>query len=72
MPIIYRKIFALLEEKGLTKYRLRRDNVVGVATLEKMRKNEGCIDTRTIEHLCDYLYCQPGDIMEYVPGQKEK
>ncbi len=72
VPIVYGKLFALLAEKGLTKYSLRRDNVVGVATLEKMRKNEGYIDTRTIEHLCEYLDCQPGDIMEYIPEQKEK
>ena len=72
MPIVYDKLFKLLEEKGLRKYDLRKDKVVGVASVEKMRKNEGYIDTRTIEHLCEYLDCQPGDIMEYVPKQKEK
>ena len=60
MPIRYEKLFRLLKEKGLTKYSLRKDNVVGVATLEKMRKGVGHIDTRTIEKLCAYLHCQPG------------
>ena len=46
-------------------YTLRRDKVVGTATLEKMRKGEGHIDTRSLESLCKYLGCQPGDIMEY-------
>ena len=35
MPIRYEKLFRLLKEKGLTKYSLRKDNVVGVATLER-------------------------------------
>ena len=70
MPIRYEKLFRLLKEKGLTKYSLRKDNVVGVATLEKMRKGVGHIDTRTIEKLCAYLHCQPGDIMEYIPDEE--
>ena len=65
MPMRYDKLFALLKEKGLTMYTLRRDGVVGTATLEKMRKGIGHIDTRSLESLCEYLDCQPGDIMEY-------
>ena len=67
MPMRYDKLFALIEGKGLTMYSLRRDKVVGVATLEKMWKGEGHVDTRSLERLCEYLDCQPGDIMEYVP-----
>ena len=46
-------------------YDLRKEQIVGVATIEKMRKGTGHIDTRSIEKLCEYLDCQPGDIMEY-------
>ena len=66
MPITYDKLFALLKARGKTMYDLRKDKVVGTATLEKMRKGEGHVDTRSIEKLCEYLSCQPGDIMEYV------
>lgn len=68
MPIVYDRLFALLEKKGVTIYRLRKDGVVGTATLDKMRKREGHIDTRSIEKLCVYLDCQPGDIMEHIEG----
>lgn len=67
MPMVYDKLFLLLKKKGLTMYSLRKDQVIGVATLEKMRKGEGHVDTRSLESLCKYLKCQPGDIMEYVP-----
>ena len=71
MPLVYDKLFALMKEKGVTKYQLRKEKIIGVAAAEKMRKNNGYVDTRTIENLCEYLDCQPGDIMEYVPKQEE-
>ena len=67
MPMRYDKLFSLIEKRGLTMYSLRRDKVVGVATLEKMRKGEGHVDTRSLERLCEYLDCQTRDIMEFVP-----
>ena len=66
MPIVYNKLFNLLKEKNKTMYDLRKDKVIGTATLEKMRKGMGHVDTRSIESLCEYLDCQPGDLMEYV------
>lgn len=71
MPIVYGKLFALLKDQGRTMYDLRKNQIVGSATVEKMRKNEGHIDTRSIEKLCEYLHCQPGDIMEYVEDTNE-
>ena len=69
MPIVYNKLFELLKEKKKTMYDLRKDQIVGTATLEKMRKGTGHVDTRSIEKLCEYLACQPGDLMEYVKGE---
>ena len=66
MPIIYDKLFGLMKDRGITIYKLRKDGVVGTATLDKMRKHEGHVDDRSIESLCRYLDCQPGDIMEYI------
>lgn len=70
MPIIYKKFFGLLKERNKTMYDLRKDKVIGVATVEKMRKGSGSIDTRSIEKLCEYLECQPGDLMEYIPDEE--
>ena len=71
MPITYDKLFRMMESKGITFYKLRKDAVIGNATYEKMRKGEGHIDTRSIESLCHYLDCQPSDIMEYVEDGEE-
>lgn len=71
MPIIYDKLFALLSERGLNAYTLKKENIVGNATIEKLQKNQGNIDTRSIVKLCKYLHCQPGDIMAYVEDETE-
>lgn len=70
MPIVYKKLFALLVERGISVYRLKKDKVIGTATLDKIRKGDGHIDTRSIAAICEYLNCQPGDIMEYVPAEE--
>ena len=72
MPIVYEKLFALLAERGLNAYTLKKENIVGNATITKLQKNQGNIDTRSIVRLCRYLKCQPGDIMEYVEDGSEE
>ena len=70
MSISYRKMLRLLEERNETSYTLtKRNKIIGQATWKKIKEG-GHIDTRTIEALCDYLDCQPGDLMEYVPDEK--
>lgn len=71
MAIRYNKLFELLKEKELTMYSLRKNKIIGTETLEKMRKGIGHIDDRSINRLCEFLDCQPGDIMEYVEDTSE-
>ena len=68
MPIIYTKLFALLKEKRITTYTIRKENIISQTALQKIKDGTGNIDTRTIERLCNVLKCQPGDFMEYVEG----
>ena len=65
MSISYRKLLAIFKERGITSYTIKKDNVIGQASYRKIQEG-GHIDTRTIESLCKYLHCQPGDILEYV------
>lgn len=65
MPFKYDRLFNLLKERGITSYKIRQENIISQAALTKMKNGEGNIDTRTLERLCAYLRCQPGDIMEY-------
>lgn len=69
MSIKYDKLLKLMEEKGVTSYTIKKDNIIGQATFKKIKEG-GDIDTRTIDKLCKLLNCQPGDIMEYVEDEE--
>lgn len=77
MAISYRKLLSIFEERDITSYTLtKKDKIIGQSTWKKI-KDGGHIDTRTIDTLCRYLHCQPGDILEYVEdnsrdGEDEK
>ena len=71
MPIKFNKLLDLLKSRNISIYKLKTDKVIGNATFDKIRLDEGHIDTRSIEKICKYLDCQPGDIMEYVPERVE-
>ena len=68
IPIVYDKLLRLVELNGITSYTIKKDNIIGQATLKKIKEG-GDIDTRTIAKLCRLLDCQPGDIMEYVEDE---
>lgn len=63
MKISYNKLFGILEQKNLTKTELRKNTKISTATLAKLSKNEP-IAMKVIEDICNFLNCQPGDIME--------
>lgn len=70
MAIHYGKLFSLLESRKLSNTYWLRQHGVHPATVNKLRKGER-VNTDTIDLLCKLLQCQPGDIMEYVPDDKE-
>ena len=71
MPISYNKLLTVFKEKGVTSYTIKKEKIVGQSAWKKIHEN-GHIDTRTIEALCKYLNCQPGDIMEYIPDNEKQ
>lgn len=61
--ITYTKLWLLLNEKGMKRTDLK--SVISSTTLAKLGKNEP-ISSTVIEKICNFLDCQPGDIMENV------
>lgn len=70
MPIKYDKLLRLLEEKRYTSYRIRKEKILGQATLTAIKNGTGGLDHRSISKLCEVLNCQPGDIMEYTSDEQ--
>ena len=67
----------LLAAKGIRKSALKTEKIIGGGTytfiVGAMKKpvREG-LSISAINSLCEYLHCQPGDIMEWVPDQEQK
>lgn len=61
--IKYYKLFQLLNQKNMKKTDLRQ--ILNPATIAKLSKGEN-LTTNTIDKICEFLDCQPGDIMEYI------
>ena len=72
MPIVYTKLFDLLKEKGYTTYKIRQEKLIGQSTLSAIKNGTGGLDAKTIARLCDGWDCQPGDLREYVKGEKSE
>lgn len=53
----------MLKQRNITKTKLRENIKISTATLAKLSKNEP-IAMKVIEDICNFLNCQPGDIME--------
>ena len=64
MPVSYKKLFTLMESKGVKKFDLRKAGIS--PTIVDRLVKETDVNTSTISRLCALLDCQPGDIMEYV------
>ncbi len=62
----YNKLFALLALRGMKKSDLVSLKVISSPTLAKLSKGES-ITTTVLCQLCEFLKCQPGDLMEYIP-----
>lgn len=61
--LIYTKLWLLLEKRGMKRTDLKE--IMSSATLAKLGKNEPVSNT-VIAKICDFLNCQPNDIMENV------
>ena len=62
----YYKLFIMLDKKGMKRTDLLK--IVSSVTLAKLGKGES-VTTDILCKICDFLDCQPGDIMEYIPEQ---
>lgn len=63
LKISYDKMFDILKQKSITKTELRKSIKISTATLAKLSKNEP-VAMKVIEDICNFLNCQPGDIMQ--------
>ena len=58
-------ILQLLKNAGYNTGRLRKEKIIGEATIQDMRHGK-VVSWKLMNMLCDILKCQPGDLVEYI------
>ena len=61
-------VLQALKNAGFTTYRLRKDKILGEATIQKLRNFE-LVSWENINTICRLLSCQPGDILKYAKDE---
>ncbi|MBP3496006.1 MAG: helix-turn-helix transcriptional regulator [Clostridia bacterium] len=64
--IVFDKLWQLMNEKGVSTYKLREECSIDSKTIRRLKANEN-IETKTLNKLCQALNCKIEDIMEYIP-----
>lgn len=71
MPVSYRKLFDLMQERGVKKVDLRTKYKINPKTVDSLVNNRS-VTVDTIMQLCKTFECQPGDLMEYIPTESQE
>lgn len=62
-------VLAVLASAGYSQNRIRREKLLGQATLTKLRAG-GLPSWHELDIICRLLGCQPGDLVEYVQEEQ--
>lgn len=66
--ISYQKLLALCEERGVNSTTMKKYKIMGQATWINIKEGK-FVNLSTIDSLCRFLDCQPGDLLEYLPDE---
>lgn len=62
----YNKLWVILVYRGMKKTEFMRASGINTNALTKMGKNEP-VAMNALGKICDYLHCNIGDIVEWIP-----
>lgn len=68
--ITYKKLFHLLVDRNIKKGEFAAMAQLPPNTMQRLTNDKG-INTETLNKICIALNCQPGDILEFVPVDKD-
>lgn len=70
MAIRYRlNVLEALKKVGYSQTRIRNEKLLGMSVLSKIRSG-GLPSWHELDVICTLLGCQPGDLLEWVPGEQ--
>ena len=64
-------VFELLKERGYNQARIQKSGLLSGQTMQNIKAGKS-ITLETLNRICIMCRCQPSDIIEVVPTDKEK
>lgn len=64
--ICYDRLWATMENRGMTQYRLIKHHSFSAGQIGRLKKNMH-VSTRTLDTLCSILECSINDLVEFIP-----
>lgn len=63
------KIIQKFQDRGITSTQMKELKIISQGTWTAITRNEN-ITTKSINACCEYLKCQPGELLEWIPNEK--
>lgn len=70
MSYNYNPLWKTMEKKGISQYRLLKENAIDTKGLYNIRNGKN-ITLRTLDRLCQVLECSLDDIVEIIHDEKK-
>ena len=70
MSISYNKMWKLLIDKNMKRKDLKEKAEVSQNVMARLSKNQA-VTMETMEKICSALQCDIGDVMEFIPEEKQ-
>ena len=64
--IIFHRLWATMESRGISMYQLREKCGIDSKTVRRLKANEN-VETKTLNKICVVLDCKLEDIAEFIP-----
>lgn len=62
-------LFKELEKAGYTKARIKKENIIGQASVQMIREGK-VIGINSLDRICGILKKQPGSLIKWVPDEE--
>ena len=69
--ISYKKLEKEFERRGINSYTFKKNKIISQGVWTKIKSGKD-LNLSTINSICAFLNCQPGDILEYIPDESNE
>ena len=58
-------VYEELQQRGISSYTIKKNNLMSQSTLSKLKNNDTSITLSSLDKICQLLQCDISDVVEY-------